>query len=242
MTDVEGSGPIPRRTPRASDGGAPVSGALAIVLAVIAVVAGFLILRSISGEEEQQLGIGSDGNGAGAVDTGTATDTGTAAPGGSTVPLTLPTTTTTPQIKTGATVMVVNANFQGGTAGQMSRAIEAAGFDMVVPGDAALDQPLETSLIYYDPQQTAAIDVANTLSDVLGGDVQVTTLPDPANPPVKSGSIGGAGVVLMLGTDKAGKTLDQLAGAPANSGPAVVTNPPLDTGTAADTATATASA
>ena len=44
MTDVpDGSGQIPRRAPRVSDGSAPVSGALAIVLAVVAVVAGFLI-------------------------------------------------------------------------------------------------------------------------------------------------------------------------------------------------------
>ena len=49
MTDVpDGSGQIPRRSPRVGDGGAPVSGALAIVLAVVAVISGFLILRSIS--------------------------------------------------------------------------------------------------------------------------------------------------------------------------------------------------
>ena len=49
MTDApDASGQIPRRTSRVGDGSAPVSGALAIVLAVVAVVAGFLILRSIS--------------------------------------------------------------------------------------------------------------------------------------------------------------------------------------------------
>lgn len=240
MTDVDGSGPIPRRTPRTSDGGAPVSGALAIVLAVIAVVAGFLILRSISGDDERQLGVGDGGGaGGGAVDTGTATTTESTVPGGSTVPTT-PTTTQPPDVFTGASVMVVNANFQSGTAGQMSRAIEGRGFSMVDPGDAALDQPLATSLIYYDTQQTAALDVANTLNRILGGDVQVTALPDPANPPVKSGSIGGAGVVLMLGTDKANKTLDELSGGATGGGPAVVTNPQLDTGTAAETATASA--
>ena len=130
MTDVDGSGPIPRRTPRTSDGGAPVSGALAIVLAVIAVVAGFLILRSISGDDERQLGVG-DGGGAaaGGVDTSTATAPESTVPGGSTVPTTPP-TTQPPDVFTGATVMVVNANFQSGTAGQMSRAIEGRGFQM----------------------------------------------------------------------------------------------------------------
>ena len=54
MSDVaDGSGPVPRRTPRSADGGAPVSGALAIVLAVVAVVAGFLILRSISDDGDK---------------------------------------------------------------------------------------------------------------------------------------------------------------------------------------------
>ena len=48
MSDLaDGSGHMPRRT-RVGEGGAPVSGGLAIVLAVVAVVAGFLILRSIS--------------------------------------------------------------------------------------------------------------------------------------------------------------------------------------------------
>ena len=55
MSDVaDGSGPVPRRSPRSSDGGAPVSGALAIVLAVVAVVAGFFILRSISGDDKKR--------------------------------------------------------------------------------------------------------------------------------------------------------------------------------------------
>lgn len=226
MSDVDGSGPIPRRTPRASDGGAPVSGALAIVLAVVAVVAGFLILRSISGDEERQLGI-QPGEGSGVVDTGTATDS-TTLPPNSTNPITIPPTTQPQQVVSGATVMVVNANFQPGTAGQMSRALESGpGFTMVEPSDAAFDQPLEKSLIYYDPNQTAAQAVANTLNAVLGGDIVLQTLPS-GPPPVKSGTLNGAGVVLMLGLDKAGKTLDQLSPT-ANTGPAVVTNPPLDT-------------
>lgn len=50
-----------RRPTRASDGGAPVSGALAIVLAVVAVVAGFLILRSIGNDDSTNAGIDSAG-------------------------------------------------------------------------------------------------------------------------------------------------------------------------------------
>ncbi len=66
MTDVpDGSGQIPRRSPRVGDGGAPVSGALAIVLAVVAVVAGFLILRSISDGGNDSADFPEPGNGVG---------------------------------------------------------------------------------------------------------------------------------------------------------------------------------
>ena len=137
MTDVpDGSGQIPRRSSRVSDGGAPVSGALAIVLAVIAVVAGFLILRSISDNGDTQAdfpasaGDGDetpdgDGDGDGAEST---------VPDGSSVP-TLPPTTTVPQVITeGASVIVANANGVGGSASAMSRALETGpGFTMVDP-------------------------------------------------------------------------------------------------------------
>lgn len=231
MTDVpEGSGPIPRRTARAADGGAPVSSALAIGLAVIALVAGFFILRSISGDEQRQLGV-QPGEGSQTVDTGTddAAST-TAPPGGSSLPTTPPITTPPPLVTEGASVMVVNANFEGGTAGQMSRALESGpGFTMVDPQDSAgLVDPLTTSIIYYDPNQVAAIEVANSLNRVLGGDLSVTTIPDPANPPVQGGSLNGAGVVLMLGLDKANRTLDEL-NPTADTAPSVVTNPTLTT-------------
>ena len=69
MSDVaDGSGPSHGATPRSADGGAPVSGALAIVLAVVAVVAGFFILRSISGDDKKQFDLQSAGTGAPADD------------------------------------------------------------------------------------------------------------------------------------------------------------------------------
>ena len=228
MTDVpEGSGPIPRRMPRASDGGAPVSGALAIALAVVALVAGFLILRSISGDEQRQLGV-QPGEGSQTVDPDADDpDAASVPPGGSTAPTLPPVTTAPPLITTGATVMVVNANFEPGPAGQMSRALEAvSGFTMVDPSDAPFEAPLETSIIYHDPNQLGALDVANSLNRVLGGDLSVTAIPDPANPPVRSGTLNGAGVVLMLGLDKANQTIEELNPS-ANTTPAVVTNPPL---------------
>jgi LytR cell envelope-related transcriptional attenuator len=225
MTDVsEGSGPIPRRTTRASDGGAPVSGALAIVLAVVAVVAGFLILRSISGDEEQQLGIPSDG---GATPSGTPAPADTSVPTGVTAPIPTGAPTSPPIVTQGATVVVANASGVGGTAAQMSTALATVGFGMGDPTNAAgLADALATSIVYYDTAQAGAQAVAESVARSLGGGVTVLPLP-AGTPPVDSGNLNGAGVLLMLGTDKAGKTLAELNPTAAPAAPTQLTNPPV---------------
>lgn len=225
MSDADGSGQIPRRV-RVSDGGAPVSGALAIVLAVVAVVAGFLILRSISDGGDQPLDFGAS---AGASETsdddspdddaGVGTDSSVA---------TLPTTTTEPPIVIdGAAVLVANANSVGGSASAMTRALETGpGFTMVDPVNAspAVGDAAE-SVIYYDASVAAAQSVAESLSRVLGG--VATIAPMPETPPTSDGSLNDAAVLLMLGNDKAGKTLAELAPDVAAEGATVVTNPPV---------------
>lgn len=210
MTDVpDGSGQIPRRSPRVGDAAAPVSGALAIVLAVVAVLAGFLILRSISDGGNDTADFPEPGSGA-VTDGGDADATGTTLPSEA-VP-TLPATTTIPPIIVdGASVVVANANGQGGTASAMSRAIETgAGFTVVDPTNASSTVPvLEESVIYFDPATPAAQDVANSLARVLGGVASVAPLPEVA--PTEDGTLNGAQVLLMLGKDKANKTLTELA-------------------------------
>lgn len=229
MSDVpDGSGPIPRRT-RVGDGGAPVSGALAMVLAAVALVAGFFILRSISDGGDRALDLPG---------TGTETD-GSSDPGDggdgeattTTVPAATTTTTEPPLVVAGASVMVANANGLGGSAGGMTRTLEAAGFTMVDPSNASSTVPvLETSVIYFDPNIAGAQAVADSVNRVLGGDLQVSPL--QGTPPTDDGSMDGAGVLLMLGLDKANKTLDQLD----PSQTTTVTNPPV----AGDTTTTTA--
>jgi hypothetical protein len=201
----EGSGPIPRRTPRTSDGGAPVSGALAIVLAVVAVVVGFLILRSISGDDDQQLGIPS-----GSSDTTGDDQSSTTAPNGSTA-TTLPTVTTEPPLTVdGATVVVANANDIGGSAQRMATALETGPhFTLGEPIDAADPVPIDVSVVYFDSTQLAAEAVAQSVARALGGGVNVIPMP-ATGPPVQGGDIGDAGVLLMLGLDKADKTLAEL--------------------------------
>ena len=228
MSDVaDGSGPVQRRTPRTADGGAPVSGALAIVLAVVAVVAGFFILRSISGDDKKQFDLQSAGTGAPA---GGGNDAATTTAPLSSTPVTATPTTTT-LVFAGATVVVANANGVGGSAAAMSQALEIAGFTMGDPEDASdATGNLETTVIYYDPAQAAAQAVAESVNTAMGGGA--TVLPLQGTPPTADGDIGGAGVLLMLGLDKANKTLEQLnppAGGTAPVG--VVTNPPLSTPT-----------
>jgi len=225
MSDVgDGSGPVPRRTPRSADGGAPVSGALAIVLAVVAVVAGFFILRSISGDEKKQFDLQSAGTGAAANEGNNNAET--TAP--SSLPSTAPASTTTTIVTDGATVVVANANGVGGSAASMSQALEIAGFTMGDPLDASdATGNLDTTVIYYDPAQPAAQPVAESVNSVMGGGATLLPLPG-GTPPVADGTINGAGVLVMLGLDKANKTLEQLnPGATTNTSVGVVTNPPL---------------
>lgn len=229
MTDVpDGSGQIPRRSPRVGDGGAPVSGALAIVLAVVAVVAGFLILRSISDSGAESADFPSP-DAAGSQedspdDEATDDETTTEA-----VP-TLPTTTTVPPlIVEGASVVVANANGQGGSASAMSRAIDTGhGFTVVDPTNASSTiGQLDETVIYFDPDTPAAQDVANSLARALGGVGSISPLPETA--PTQDGTLNGAQVLLMLGNDKANKTLQELApdllAGSGDDGVSVVTNP-----------------
>ncbi len=225
MTDVsDGSGQIQRRAPRASDGGAPIGGALAIVLAFIAVVAGFFILRSISGDSETNaFDVRPTSEETGAAPDAT---TATTLPGGTVAPP-APQVTQPLDVFTGASVIVANASDIGGTAAQMTRAIEGAGFAVVEPTNAAgLTEPLAASIVYFDTTQAGAQPVAETLARQLGGGVSVLPLDGTAQ--VDEGNLNGAGVLLLLGTDKAGRTLAELAGG-ATPTVALITNPPAAT-------------
>lgn len=224
MSDApDASGQVPRRPPRVGDGAAPVSGALAIVLAAVAVVAGFFILRSISDGGATALDLNPDAAN-GSADVATEEDTTE----DSTPVPTLPTTTTEPPLVVdGASVIVANANSVSGSASSMSRALQTTyQFTVVDPVNASAavgDQ--DVSSIYYDATVPAARSVAESLDRVLGGVSEVTTMPDP--PPTSDGQLNGATVLLLLGNDKAGRTLEELA--PAVGATPAVTNPPVAT-------------
>ncbi len=234
MTDA--SGQMPRRNPRVGDGGAPVSGAVAIVLALVAVVAGFLILNSISngGDDALDFPVGTSNGSDDGGDAGTVT---TLDPSATTVATLAPPTTEPPIVTEGASVLVANANNVGGSAGQMQRALETGpGFTVAGAVNASTSVgTLETSVIYYVESNTQALPVAESLGEVLGGVSDVLPMPD--TPPTADGDLMGADVLLMLGNDKAGKTLEELNPDTATGGSTQVTSPPV-AGDATTTTTA----
>jgi hypothetical protein len=182
------------RSPRQGVGGSPIGSTLSIVLAVVAVVVGFLILQNIT-----------DGDGGGGA--------GVVVPTESTVPSTVDdsgTTTTSstlpPLVTQGATVVVANASGVPGSAGRMSDELAAAGFTMAQATNSS-EGNLEQSVVYYDSTNAAALDVANSVARVMGG-LDVETVPSP--PPVEGGDLGDAGVVVMLGTAQSDRTLGEL--------------------------------
>jgi LytR cell envelope-related transcriptional attenuator len=196
-----------RQPTRVGDSGSPVGSPLTIVLALIAVVVGFLIFRSI---DDSDAG-GADGGGGGGSTT-VAGATSTTAAGATTSAA--PATTAAQRVTDGATVIVANASNAGGMAAAMSEELDGAGYTMAEPGNAT-GENLETTVVYFVEAPPQIRSVAQSVARDLGG-VQARAM--PGSIPVEGGSIGTATVLVMLGNDLAGDTLEQIA---ARSGPNV---------------------
>jgi hypothetical protein len=227
MSDYsDGSGQITRR-PRVNDGPPPVSGVVAIVLAVVAVLAGYFILRSIT-DDGTTTAVNPPGNETPA--DGSTPDSVPTSDGGA-APTLAPVPTTPAGLETtGASVLVANANGQGGSAGKAALVLaNSAGFQLTAePTNATESTPdIDTSAIYYDPANPAAETVANSLNIVMGGALNVQPLPDPV--PIIDGDMKGAGVLLMLGKDFADMAPGQLDLTQVDPAAATAaTNPPTD--------------
>lgn len=192
--------PRPPRDSRSRTASVPASaGTFTIILALVAVVLGVIILRSIGDSD--------GGSGAGSVATTT------------TVPEVDPTETSEPAVTQptvpplvfeGATVVVANANRVNGSAGAMSRDLDAAGFTVAGAVNAAVEiGQLELTVVYYDASSEAARLVADSVNRVMGGDASVAPLPSTI--PTEGGQLVGQ-VLVLLGNDKGGKSLAELAG------------------------------
>ena len=165
---------------------------LSIVVAVVAVLVGFFILRDINSNGTSSSSSPSDD---------TSVDAGT------TVPDAAVTTSPAATNTTGFKVLVANASGVPGSAGDVSVALQGLGFIVQPPLNKSDATPKQTlTMVYYIAGQEAN---AANIAAALGG-VATAPMPDPV--PTQTGNMGEASVLVLLGTDLAGKPL---AGAPA---------------------------
>jgi hypothetical protein len=193
----------PSRPPRRSGSGAsPMGSTLAIVIAIAAVVVGFLILKNIRSDDD-------DGTAATTVPTTPATDP-LSSP---TVPLpTEPQVTVFTPTTTGATVLVANSSHQNGVAKTLSTALQGNQFTMGEPTNGATKEAV-TRIQYLDGDPAAEA-VARSVAALMGvATVEIMPTPVSLQDPTL---LGAATVLVLLGDDKAGKTLAQMT-APADT-------------------------
>jgi hypothetical protein len=189
--------------------GSPLGSTAAIVITILAVVGGFLLLRQINDDDDPSdasdvtTNVG-DTTGTGDTSVGDTSGVATTA-----VLTTLPleTTSTTVFTTEGAIVVVANASNVNGAAGQLTTALTGKGFDLVAATNANAD--IDVSKIFYDSANPLAQSVAQSIASLMLV-AEVAPIESPA--PVEGGALqGGATVLVLLGADKAGKTLDQMA-------------------------------
>ena len=186
---------------------APSTGTLGAVVAVVALVLGFLILRDVR----------SDGGSTVTPGDGT---TATVPSGGSTDPAA--STTLPPLNRGGFTIQVANASGMAGSAGDLTTKLQAQQFVVkaapnVAPGTAKREK---TGVFYV----TGCESNAQTVAQVLGGDVEVGVMPSPI--PLETGSLGEACVLILLGTDLSYKPLKGISGDSYGNAATTTTAPP----------------
>lgn len=189
-----------RDTIGAGSAGSPMGSTAAIVIAVVAVVAGFLILRQIRSDD------GGDASVPATVATlSLDTSTASTATPAVTVPVVPVSTIFVPTVD-GAIVVVANASTVDGAAGRLTTSLQGQGFTTADATNATAKQDATT--ILYDPSQAGALAVAQSLGVLINVSI-IQEVPSPA--PVNDGVLpDGASVVVMLGSDKATLTLEQM--------------------------------
>ena len=179
----------PRRaTPdrRSSGGGSNVNSTLSIIIAVLAVLLGFFILRDIRSDQSGQ--------------TLQAESDNTVAPETDTTLVEVPVPTTL--VLTAFKVQIANASGLSGSAGQLTTELQGRGYIVQPALNKSEITPKQTvTVVYYLlGSEAAAAAVANEL-----GGVGIAAMPAPI--PTETGKLGEASVLVLLGTDIAGKPL-----------------------------------
>ena len=204
MTTVERMSQEQRRPrPTAEPRTASVNSVLSIAVAVLAVLLGFFILRDLRND-----------SGIAATDPGSMDES---APQDTTVE-TLPVeTTTVPVVLNAFKVQIANGSGISGSAGLLTTEMQGRGY-IVQPAinkNEATPKQTVTIVYYLLGSEAPAAQVARDL----GG---VATAPMPTPIPTETASLGEASVLILLGTDLAGKPLSIIVGG-AVAPPAVVT-------------------
>ena len=181
-----------------------------LVAAAVAVLAGFVVLRSITDQVDGSENIVGSDNAASDV----ATTTVTAAPMSTAArPLSTTTTTTTTTsttvassaAKSDAIVVVANASGVDRSATAMIAELAAEGYT-TAPVANTTGPRLERSIIYYLVEDPASLAVARLLAEQIPT-AQTLAMPEP--PPLDR-PLNGATVALLLGRDAAGRSLAEL--------------------------------
>lgn len=178
----------PRRAPsesRQSSGATNVNSTLSIIIAVLAVLLGFFILRDIRSDQTGQSSVAA---------TEIVTESTETTMGEVVVPTTL--------VLTSFKIQVTNASGISGSAGQLTTELQGRGYIVQPANNKSEITPKQTvTVVYYllGSEQAAAA-VANAL-----GGVGIAAMPAPI--PTESGNLGEATVLILLGTDLAGKPL-----------------------------------
>ena len=173
----------PRREPVSRS--SSINSTMSIVIAVVAVLLGFLILRDIRGGSTT----------APAADGGeTTTTVSDTVPVESSVPVTIP--------LTAFKIQVANASKVSGSAGQLTTELQGRGYIVQPAVNSSEITPKQTAtVVYYLPGSEGQ---AALVAAELGG---VATAIMPAPIPTEGGKLGEASILILLGTDVAGKPL-----------------------------------
>ena len=189
----------PAPEPRASN----VNSVLSIAVAVLAVLLGFFILRDLRNDTS--------------VASPEAVQTDESATQETTVETIPVDTTAAPVVLTAFKVQIANASGVSGSAGLLTTEMQGRGYIVQPAINKSEITPKQTvTVVYYLLGSEAP---AAQVARELGG---VATSPMPTPIPTETGSLGEASVLILLGTDVAGKPLSILAGGTV-APPAIIT-------------------
>lgn len=206
-SDASGARHRRRRDPRLGDSSAPITNLAVLAAAATAVIAGFVILRSVTDPEAGSDEPASDLATTVATPTSTAVTAAPVTTIGRSESTTTTTTTVAPSVsKPDATVVVVNASGVDRSATAMAADLAADGYT-TAPVANSTGPYLDRSVIYYVDGDVTSLAVARLLATQIP---TARTMPMPRPPPLDR-PLGQAKVALMLGTDAAGRPLAELA-------------------------------